>query len=60
MASSAIKMFEYAVKNNVQFIHIRDVKLTHVEYSTMNYLVKFGLAYRDETVQIHGSNIGVY
>lgn len=57
---TAIKAFEYAVKNNVQFVHINDIWLTPVEYSVMNKLVKFWLAYRDENILIHGSNVWVY
>lgn len=57
---AAIKAFEYAVKNNVQFVQVNDLGLTKVEYSKMNRLVKFGLAFRDKEVKIHGSNLWVY
>ena len=51
MCSAAIKAFEYAVKNMVQFVNIRDLKLTNVEYTKMNSLVRFWLAYKNANMK---------
>lgn len=58
--SAAIKAFEYAVKNGFQYVQINDIGLTKQEYAKMNRLVKFGLAFRNEEIKIHWSNIWVY
>lgn len=58
--SAAIKAFEYAVRNNVQYVQVNDIWLTKQEYSKMNRLVKFGLAFRNKDVEIRWSNLWVY
>lgn len=60
LLSSAIKAFEYAVKHGQQYVQINQLGLNPRQYSTMNRLVKFGLAFRNEEIKINGSNIGVY
>lgn len=60
LLSSAIKAFEYAVKNGVKYVQMNKLWLTKVEYSTMNRLVKFGLAFRNEEILIDWTNRGVY
>lgn len=51
MCSAAIKAFEYAVANKVQVVNIRNLNLTNVEYTKMNSLVRFGLAYKNDSMK---------
>jgi hypothetical protein len=52
MFSGGLKMREYAVRNNTQIVNIRDIAslLTKGEYCNLNHLVRFGLAYKNETM----------
>ena len=45
-----LKMREFAVKNNTQFVLMKQIKwfLTQSEYCNLNHLVRFGLAYKNE------------
>lgn len=52
MLTAAIKAFEYAVKYNTQTVNIRELWLNNIEYTKMNSLVRFGLAYKNDSMKV--------
>lgn len=48
MVTGLIKMFEYCCKNKKNKVAISDLDLSTTEYTSVNHLVRFGLAYKSE------------
>lgn len=48
LVSAAIKAYEHSLRIGSNIIQMADVRLTPVEYSKFNDLVRFGLAYRPQ------------
>lgn len=52
MFSAMLKMFRKALVTGCQTVRIKDLNLTVSEYCNMNKLVRFGMAYKNETMRL--------